>query len=114
MSYDDIADENAHVRWTVRSLTKGLSMLQYIFSPIAQGWGIRDLTDLEPSIMELEHIIRHLLLTGYCHVDMLLKKGSPELEKYSYYCFFIVSREENERPPTFTFTEEDEAMIPIV
>ena len=51
------------------------------------------------------------LESTYQFIVMTFKDGVSAIEKYDHYEFFIVMRDEAEYPPTFSFSEKDEASI---
>ena len=61
--------------------------------------------------MRLENELKVALESTYQFIVMTFKDGVSAIEKYDHYEFFIVMRDETERPPTFSFSENDEASI---
>ena len=47
----------------------------------------------------------------YQTVILTFKDGVSEIEKYDHYDFFFVIRDEAERPPKYSFSEDDESAI---
>ena len=111
MFHNGRADIDARVEWDFRSLKKALAMIGREFGADAACWRIQDITDRTLDIMRLENELKVALESTYQFIVMTFKDGVPAIEKYDHYEFFIVMRDETERPPTFSFSETDEASI---
>ena len=105
------SDENALMDWYFRSLSKALTMLNRDFGAEAECWQIEDVTGKTPDIMSLEKALLRALESGYQYIIMTLKEGVPALKDYDHYEFLVSMKNETEAPPTFSFTEEEEASI---
>lgn len=90
---------------------KALAMVGREFGTDAACWRIQDITDRTLDIMRLEDELKVALESTYQFIVMTFKDGVSAIEKYDHYEFFIVMRDETERPPTFSFSETDEASI---
>lgn len=104
-------DIDARVEWDFRSLKRALAMIGREFGADAACWRIHDITDRTLDIMRLENELKVALESTYQFIVMTFKDGVSAIEKYDHYEFFIVMRDETERPPTFSFSENDEASI---
>ena len=104
-------DIDARVEWDFRSLKRALAMIGREFGADAACWRIQDITDRTLDIMRLENELKVALESTYQFIVMTFKDGVSAIEKYDHYEFFIVMRDETERPPTFSFSENDEASI---
>ena len=111
MFHNGRTDIDARVEWDFRSLKKALAMIGREFGADAACWRIQDITDRTLDIMRLENELKVALESTYQFIVMTFKDGVPTIEKYDHYEFFIVMRDETERPPTFSFSETDEASI---
>lgn len=109
--HDGCTDMDARVEWDFRSLKKALAMIGREFRADAACWRIQDLTDRTLDIMRLENELKVALESTYRFIVMTFKDGVSAIEKYDHYEFFIVMRDETERPPTFSFSETEEASI---
>ena len=109
--HDGRTDMDARVEWDFRSLAKALAMIGRDFGKEASCWRIENLTESTPNIMLLENDLRAALESTRQFIIMTLKDGVMALEKYDRYEFFVVIRDEAERTPTFSFSEEDESAI---
>ena len=109
--HDGCTDMDARVEWDFRSLKKALAMIGREFGADAACWRIHDITDRTLDIMRLENELKVALESTYQFIVMTFKDGVSAIEKYDHYEFFIVMRDETERPPTFSFSENDEASI---
>lgn len=109
--HDGCTDMDARVEWDFRSLKKALAMIGREFGADAACWRIQDLTDRTLDIMRLDNELKVALESTYQFIVMTFKDGVSAIEKYDHYEFFIVMRDETERPPTFSFSETDEASI---
>ena len=109
--HDGCTDMDARIEWDFRSLKKALAMIGREFGADAACWRIQDLTDRTLDIMRLENELKVALGSSYQFIVMTFKDGVSAIEKYDHYEFFIVMRDEAERPPTFAFSEADEASI---
>ena len=109
--HDGCIDMDARIEWDFRSLKKALAMIGREFGADAACWRIQDLTDRTLDIMRLENELKVALGSSYQFIVMTFKDGVSAIEKYDHYEFFIVMRDEAERPPTFAFSEADEASI---
>ena len=104
-------DIDARVEWDFRSLKRALAMIGREFGADAACWRIQDISDRTLDIMRLENELKVALESTYQFIVMTFKDGVSAIEKYDHYEFFIVMRDETERPPTFSFSENDEASI---
>lgn len=104
-------EDSENQEWDFRSLNKALTLVKRDFDNEAQAWRLEDLTVRTPNLMALEPILEEALLSVYQHLILTFKDDSPLLEKYDHYEFLVVVRDENERPPMFSFAEVDEAAI---
>jgi len=111
--HDGRTDMDAQAEWDFRSLTKALAMIGRDYGMDAAGWRIQDLTEPMSNIMLLENHMRVALESSHQFVVMTFKDASPALKKYDHYEFFVVAREEAERPPEFAFSKEDEEAIVV-
>lgn len=109
--HNGCTDMDSRVEWDFRSLKKALAMIGREFGADAACWRIQDITDRTLDIMRLENELKVALESTYQFIVMTFKDGVPTIEKYDHYEFFIVMRDETERPPTFSFSETDEASI---
>ena len=109
--HDGCIDMDARIEWDFRSLKKALAMIGREFGADAACWRIQDLTDRTLDIMRLENELKVALGSSYQFIVMTFKDGVSAIKKYDHYEFFIVMRDEAERPPTFAFSEADEASI---
>lgn len=109
--HDGCTDMDARIEWDFRSLKKALAMIGREFGADAACWRIHDITDRTLDIMRLENDLKVALESTYQFIVMTFKDGVSAIEKYDHYEFFIVMRDETERPPTFSFSENDEASI---
>jgi len=109
--HDGCTDMDARVEWDFRSLKRALAMIGREFGADAACWRIHDITDRTLDIMRLENELKVALESTYQFIVMTFKDGVSAIEKYDHYEFFIVMRDETERPPTFSFSENDEASI---
>ncbi len=109
--HDGCTDMDARVEWDFRSLKEALAMIGREFRADAACWRIQDLTDRTLDIMRLENELKVALESTYQFIVMTFKDGVAAIEKYDHYEFFIVMRDETERPPTFSFSETEEASI---
>lgn len=109
--HDGCTDMDARVEWDFRSLKKALAMIGREFRADAACWRIQDLTDRTLDIMRLENELKVALESTYQFIVMTFKDGVSAIEKYDHYEFFIVMRDETERPPTLSFSETEEASI---
>ena len=109
--HDGCIDMDARIEWDFRSLKKALALIGREFGADAACWRIQDLTDRMLDIMRLENELKVALGSSYQFIVMTFKDGVSAIEKYDHYEFFIVMRDEAERPPTFAFSEADEASI---
>ena len=104
-------DIGARVEWNFRLLGKALAMIGRDFSADAAYWRIQDITDRTIDIMRLENGLKVALESTCQFIVMTFKDGVAAIGKYDHYEFFIVMRDETECPPTFSFSEKDEASI---
>ena len=109
--HDGCTDMDSRIEWDFRSLEKALAMIGCDFGTEAECWRIQDITDRTLDIMRLENDLKVALESTYQSIVMTFKDGVPAIEKYDHYEFFIAMRDETERPPTFSFSEDDEASI---
>lgn len=109
--HDGRTDMDARIEWDFRSLAKALAMIGRDFQDGASCWRIENLTERTPNIMQLENDLRVALESTYQSIIMTFKDGAVSLEKYDHYEFFVVIRDEAERPPAFSFSEEEESAI---
>lgn len=109
--HDGSIDMNARIGWDFRSLGKALAMIGREFGADAACWRIQDLADRTLDIMRLENELKVALESSHQFIVMTFKDGVSAIEKYDHYEFFIVMRDEAGRPPTFSFSEADEASI---
>ena len=109
--HDGCTDMDARVEWDFRSLKKALAMIGRDFGADAACWRIQDLTDRTLDVMRLESDLKVALESTYQFIVMTFKDGVSTIEKYDHYEFFIVMRDETERPPAFSFSEKDEESI---
>ena len=109
--HDGCTDMDSRIEWDLRSLEKALAMIGREFGADAACWRIHDITDRTLDIMRLENELKVALESTYQFIVMTFKDGVSAIEKYDHYEFFIVMRDEIERPPTFSFSENDEASI---
>lgn len=109
--HDGGIDMEARKEWDFRSLTKALAMMGRDFGTDAAAWRIQDLTERTPDIMRLEGNLRVALDSTYQYIVMTLRDGVPALGKYDHYEFFVGMRDETERPPAFSFNEDEEESI---
>ena len=105
------SDENVLMDWYFRSLSKALTMLNRDFGAEAECWQIEDVTGKTPDIMSLEKALLRALESGYQYIIMTLKDGVPALKDYDHYEFLVSMKNEAASPPTFSFTDEEEASI---
>lgn len=104
-------DIDARVEWDFRSLKRALAMIGREFGADAACWRIHDITDRTLDIMRLENELKVALESTYQFIVMTFKDGVSAIKKYDHYEFFIAMRDETECPPTFSFSEEEEAAI---
>lgn len=109
--HNGCTDMDSRIEWDFRSLGKALAMIGLEFGAEAACWRIQDVTDRTIDIMRLENELKVALESTYQFIVMTFKEGVSAIEKYDHYEFFIVMRDETERPPTFSFSENDEASI---
>lgn len=109
--HDGRTDMDARIEWDFRSLKKALAMIGRDFGADAACWRIQDVPDRTLDIMRLANDLEVALESTYQFIVMTFRDGVPGIEKYDHYEFFIVVRDETERPPTFSFSEKDEASI---
>lgn len=109
--HDGCTDMDSRIEWDLRSLEKALAMIGREFGADAACWRIQDISDRTLDIMRLENELKVALESTYQFIVMTFKDGVSAIEKYDHYEFFIVMRDEIERPPTFSFSENDEASI---
>ena len=109
--HNGCTDMDSRIEWDFRSLKKALAMIGREFGADAACWRIQDITDRTLDIMRLENELKVALESTYQFIVMTFKDGVSAIEKYDHYEFFIVMRDETERPPTFSFSENDEASI---
>ena len=104
-------DMDARIRWDFRSLEKALALIGRDFGVDAASWCIQDLTDRSLDVMRLKNVLKVALESTHQFIVMTFKDGVSAIEKYDHYEFFISMREEAESPPSFSFSEADEASI---
>ena len=104
-------DDAAVVEWDFRSLNKALTMVKRDFGELAKCWRIEDVTERVADLMKLEDDLDHALEDIYQTVILTFKDGVSEVEKYDHYDFFFVIRDEAERPPKYSFSEDGESAI---
>ena len=109
--HDGCRDDAAIVEWDFRSLNKALSMVKRDFGGVAECWRIEYLTERTVDLMSLERSLQRALENTYQTVILTFKDGVSEIEKYDHYDFFFVIRDEAERPPKYSFSEDDESAI---
>ena len=109
--HDGRTDMDARIEWDFRSLVKALAMIGRDFRDEASCWRIENLTERTPNIMQLENNLRAALESTHQFIIMTFKDRVMSLEKYDHYEFFVVIRDEAERPPAFSFSEEEESAI---
>lgn len=109
--HDGRTDMDARIDWDFRSLSKALAMIGRDFRDEASFWRIENLTERTPDIMQLENGLRVALESTHQFIIMTFKAGVASLENYDHYEFFVAARGEAERPPTFSFSEEEESAI---
>lgn len=107
--HDGRTDMNARVEWDFRSLTKALAMIGRDFGKEASCWRIEDLTECTPDIMQLKNDLLIALESTHQYIIMTFTDGAMPLKKYDHYKFFVVIRNEAEKPPAFSFSEEEES-----
>jgi len=109
--HDGCTDMDVRIEWDFRSLKKALALIGREFGADAACWRIQDLTDRTLDIMRLENELKVALESSHQFIVMTFKDGISAIEKYDHYEFFISMREEAESPPSFSFSEADEASI---
>ena len=109
--HDGCTDMDSRIEWDFRSLEKALAMIGREFGADAACWRIEDVTSKKADIMQLEADLKVALESTHQYIIMTFSAKAPALEKYDHYKFFVAMREETECPPTFSFSEEEEAAI---
>lgn len=109
--HDGRTDMDARKEWDLRSLAKALAMIARDFGKEASCWRIENLPERTPNIMQLEKELQVALEATYQFIIMTFKAGVSSLEDYDHYEFFVVARDEAERPPAFSYSEEEESAI---
>ena len=111
IQHDGRTDMDAQVEWDFRSLHQGLGFIKRDFGADAVGWRIEYLTDRTDDPINLEQMLMEALKSTYQFVIMSFREDSQLAMHYDCFQFFVVIRDEAERPPKFAFSEADEATI---
>lgn len=111
--HNGCTDMDLQIEWDFRSLTKALAMIGREFGADAACWRIEDVTSKKAEIMQLEADLKVALESTHQYIIMTFSAKAPALKKYDHYEFFVVAREEAERPPEFAFSKEDEEAIAV-
>lgn len=111
--HDGRADMNTRIEWDFRTLEKALTMIGRDFGIGAACWYIQHLSESEPTknIMHLDKALRFALESTHQSIVMYFNETLPLQQRYDHFEFFVVLRDEIERPPAFSFTEEEEAAM---
>ncbi len=109
--HDGRVDQGACMECSFRFLRKALEMIKRDFGGMAKYWRIEDLTEPTTDIISLESPLHDALLSTHQYIVLTFKDDVKHIEKYDHIQFFIVARDEGERPPQFAFSKEDEAAI---
>lgn len=109
--HDGRTDMDARVEWDFRSLAKALAMIGRDFGKEASCWRIENLAERPSNIMQLVNELQVALEATYQFIIMTFKDGVVSQERYDHYEFFVVARDETERPPAFSYSEEEESAI---
>ena len=109
--HDGRIDMDARAEWDFRSLHKVLELIKRKFGGVAKDWRIQDLTGRKRDVLELEPILADALLSTYQYIVLSFKDDAKVVKEYDHVEFFVVARDESERPPKFSFSEEDESAI---
>lgn len=109
--YEGHTDMDARIAWNFRSLGKALAMVGRDFRHLAQGWRIEYITENVDDPMLLLPVLQKVTEDGYQTVVMPIRNGCAESERYDHYEFFVVARDETERPPDYSYSEEEESSI---
>lgn len=109
--HDGRVDQGACMECSFRSLRKALEMIKRDFDVMAKSWRILDLTEQTTDVLSLESPLHEALLSTYQYIVLTFKDEVKLIEKYDHLEFFVVIRDEVEKPPEFAFSEEDELAI---
>lgn len=109
--HDGRINMDASAEWDFRSLHKGLELIKREFGGVARDWRIQDLTERKHDVLELEPVLADALLSTHQYIVLAFKDDAKGAKEYDHIEFFVVARDESERPPKFSFSEEDETAI---
>lgn len=109
--HDGRTDLESRIEWDFRSLGKALTMIARVFGSAAKCWRIQDLTEPTSDILQLEKGLSVALESTCQFIVLTFKDNIPATKRYDHFEFFVVIRDEDERPPKFAYSAEEEAAL---
>ena len=109
--HDGRVDQGACLDGSFRSLHKALEMIKRDFSGMAKYWRIEDLTEPTSDILDLESALHDALLSTHQYIVLTFKDDVNLIERCDHLQFLVAARDENENPPKFAFSVEEELAI---